>query len=369
MTNNVIFRVGGALLGLGLVVGAQAGSKPSLLLELPDQCNTPDGGTVAPWGEVIVSMPNFNNDALIEKGLLKKPAPPRIMKITKKGKLRPFYRFQPDDLHPETKVVGPMDCAFGPDGHLYLADNQGPSGKFQSRLLRIEVKDGKAVGCEPVVLGFGVSNAVAWKGDTVYVSDTVMIPADQEKEGSKLISGVYAIPSKDWADGPVQLAKPTADATDPRLIARYETSGRIGYGADGLTFDGKGNLYCAIFEDGLVYRTAFDKKGKAKAPELFAKDPKMASADGMEWRKADNKFYIADMLNNAVQVVSMDGSVSTLHQNGDTDGGDGLLDQPCEVVIHGDRLIVMNMDWWWDCEFLTNTKVDRPFTISVFELK
>ncbi len=117
------------------------------------------------------------------------------------------------------------------------------------------------------------------------------------------------------------------------------TTGRIGYGADGLTFDGKGNLYCAIFEDGLIHRTSFDAAGKAKAPVLFAKDPKMASSDGIEWRAADNKIYVADMLNNAVQVVAMDGSVSTLHQNGDTDGADGLLDQPCEVVIDGNRLI------------------------------
>ncbi len=147
------------------------------------------------------------------------------------------------------------------------------------------------------------------------------------------------------------------------------TTGRIGYGADGLTFDGKGNLYCAIFEDGVIYRTSFDADGKAKAPVLFAKDPKMASSDGIEWRAADNKIYVADMLNNAVQVVAMDGSVTTLHQNGDTDGADGLLDQPCEVVIDGNRLIVMNMDWWWDCEWLTNKKVDQPFTISVIELK
>ena len=31
--------------------------------------------------------------------------------------------------------------------------------------------------------------------------------------------------------------------------------------------------------------------------------------------------------------------------------------------------MLLNMDWWWDCEWLTNTKVDRPFNISVIELE
>jgi len=358
------------LVGLGLMGSAQAGSKPRLLVELPVECNTPDGCTLDAKGGIILSCPNFNNAALVEQGVLKEPAPARIMRISKAGKLEPWYSFKKKDLHPKSGVVGPMDCAFGPDGNLYLCDNQGPpaDGAFNSRLLKITVKDGKAVRCKPVVLGFGISNAVAWKGDTVYVSDTILIPADKEK-GTKLISGVYAIPSKDWKDGPVTLKAPTVDSADPRLIARYETSGRIGYGADGVTFGGDGNLYCGIFEDGLIYRTRFDADGKAMPAELFSKDPKMKSCDGIEWRAKDNKIYVCDMLINGVQMVSMDGSVETLHQNGDTDGADGGLDEPCEVLVDGDRLVVINMDWWWECEWLTNKKTDAPFTVSVIDLE
>jgi DNA-binding beta-propeller fold protein YncE len=358
------------LASVGLVVSTQAGSKPRLLLELPLECNTPDGCTLDPRGGIILSCPNFNNAGLVEQGILKEPAPARMMKITKDDKLVPWYSFKKEDLHPDTGGVGPMDCAFGPDGNLYVCDNQGPpaDGKFNSRLLKITVKDGKAVSCEPVALGFGLSNAAAWKGDTIYVSDTILIPADKEK-GTKLVSGVYAIPMKDWKDGPLTLQKPTADSADPRLIARYETSGRIGFGADGVVFDGEGNLYCSIFEDGILYKTSFDADGKAKPPVLFAKDPKMKSADGIDYCAKDKKIYVTDMLINGVQVVSMDGSVETLHQNGDTDGADGLLDEPCEVLVDGDRLVVVNMDWWFECEWLTNKKTDLPFTVSVIDLK
>jgi hypothetical protein len=354
------------LCGLVLVSEVHAGPKPRVLVDLPVEYNTPDGCTLDAAGGIILSVPNFNNERLVEAGLLKQPAPARMARISPEGKLDEWYRFKPGDMHPETGKVGPMDCAFGPDGHLYLADNQG--GGLRSRLLRIRVSDGRAVSCEPVVEGFGVANAVVWKGDTIHVSDTVLIPADKEK-GTMLVSGVYAIPAKDWADGPATLEKPTATSHDPRLIARYETSGRIGFGADGLTFDREGNLYCGIFEDGLIYRTRFDAQGKARGPELFAKDPAMKSADGIEWRAADNKIYVADMLANAVQVVAMDGSVATLHCNGDTDGTDGLLDQPCEVLVDGERLVVVNMDWWFECEWLTNSKTDAPFNISVIGLE
>ncbi len=358
------------LCSLALALAGHAGPAPRLLVALPDECHTPDGCTLDSAGGIILSIPNFNNEALVKAGVLDKPAPPRMVRIDSKGKLTTWYRFQAGDRHPKTGAIGPMDCAFGPDGNLYLADNQ-PSepGGFNSRLLRINVKKGKAVSCEPVVLGFGVANAVVWKDNTVYVSDTVLIPADKEKPGSKLVSGVYAIPAAAWKDGPVKLRRPAADSADPRLMARYETSGRIGFGADGLVFDDKGNLYCGIFEDGIIYRTRFDAEGKAMPPELFARDPAMASCDGIDWRPSDRKIYVADMLRNAVQVVAMDGSVETLHRNGDTDGSNGLLDQPCEVLVDGNRLVVVNMDWWWDCKWLTNKKVDRPFTVSVIDLK
>ncbi len=44
------------------------------------------------------------------------------------------------------------------------------------------------------------------------------------------------------------------------------------------------------------------------------------------------------MLNNAVQAVDMLGNVETVWENGDTDGADGSLDQPCEVIVRGDEL-------------------------------
>jgi hypothetical protein len=94
----------------------------------------------------------------------------------------------------------------------------------------------------------------------------------------------------------------------------------------------------------------------------------MHCCDGLFWREADDRIYVADMLRNAVQVVDMHGNVSTLCRNGDTDGADGALDQPCEVLVRGDELIVINMDMVFPSELLTNTTVERPFTLSTIAL-
>lgn len=52
------------------------------------------------------------------------------------------------------------------------------------------------------------------------------------------------------------------------------------------------------------------------------------------------------------------------------DGADGSLDQPCEVLIRGNELIVISMDMPWKdpTGLLVNTKIDEPYTISVIPL-
>ena len=53
---------------------------------------------------------------------------------------------------------------------------------------------------------------------------------------------------------------------------------------------------------------------------------------------------------------------------GDTDGADGSLDQPCELIIRGDELIIVNMDYYFESEYLKNTGIDQPYTLSVIGL-
>ena len=348
-----------AVLGLivcGECVGARpwwtgARTSPKLFMPLPDYCNTPDGMTLEPiTGNIILSCPNFNDTTY----------PGVLMKIDRANKLSLFY---PMPVHPETKRGCPMGLDFGPDGNLYVADNQYFYDKeYKSRLIRVLIRGGIPLAAEVVVEGFKLSNAVIWNGESIYVSETYFDLPD--RPGS---SGIYRFKLGELQKGTVRL-KP--DATDPHLIATFTTKpnkrGDVS-GADGLTFDSKGNLYTGNFGDGVMYKITFDKSGRVTSNEVFVKDPKLTCVDGLFCDVKTDEIYVADMEKNAIQIVSSSGEVRTLWENADTDGTGGRLDGPCESLMRGDELIVANFDM--PLAGLRNTKHDRPHTLSVIKLK
>lgn len=332
--------------------GADATSQPlkesKLLLKLPlDLCNTPDAMTLLADGNVIVSVPNFNDLS----------QPPLLMKVTPENKAEKFFDLPP---HPDTGAnFGPLGVCVAPSGDLFVADYQ-MKGERKSRVVRIVIKDGKPVDAVPVVNGFSVSNAVIVHDGFMYVSDTQI-----DAEAEPATSGVFRFDLKELDKGPVELKAPLTD--DPHLIATIETFNKeLPLGADGLTFDNQGNLYVGNFSDGTVHRLTFDANGKVTANEIFAKADFMKSADGLFWDARRERIYVADSKANAIQMVMLDGSVQTLAQNGDTDGLDGGMDQPCEALLRGDEVIVSNMDW--PVPGCINTQYDEPCTLSVIEL-
>lgn len=325
--------------------------QPKLLLVLPDYCNCPDGMTLLPNGEIILSVPNFNDQS----------QPPVLLKITRENKAELFMKLPP---HPETGRIGPMGIRVGPSGDLYLCDNQlfhHPDKKSnlygKSRLLRIPVKDGKPG--EPIVVaqGLNVANGVDIDGDSIYLTETILVP-----ESKPLVSGVFRFRLDEQG---VTMKTPLAE--DPHLVTTLKTHHpSIPFGADGVAADGKGNLFVGNFADGTLHKIVLDKEGKCVSNTLFAKSPKMKSCDGMVCDKPSGKLYLADLMNNAVQVVSPDGTVQTLAKSPDGNGADGGLESPCEVLLRGNELIVSNMDFV--VEGSVNKKAERPFTMSVIKL-
>ncbi len=316
-----------------------------LLVTLPDYCNTPDGMTLMANGDIILSVPNFNDDTV----------PACLMKITPDNKVEKFYDLPP---HPVTGKIGPLGVCAAPSGDLYLADCQIFADKdHKSRLLRIVMKDGKPTEMVTVVDGFNVSNAVIIRDGYIYVTETIL-----EHGSDPLISGVFRF--KVGEEG-ITLKNPGAE--DPHLIATITTKNvKIGFGADGLAFDSKGNLYIGNFADGLVHQLKFDADGKVTSNTIFAQTDFMRCADGLFCDQKTDKIYVADSLANAVQIVSPDGSVQTLVQDGNNTGEGGRLDQPCEILIRGNQLIISNMDF--PVETGVNTTFDKPYTLSVVDL-
>jgi hypothetical protein len=82
-----------------------------LLLELPDNCNTPDALCLLPDGNIILSVPNVND----------KSQPSVLMKITPDNTAEMFYTMPP---HPETDKAYSLGVCVAPSGDLYVSDNQ-----------------------------------------------------------------------------------------------------------------------------------------------------------------------------------------------------------------------------------------------------
>ena len=329
------------------VAAAPPVAQAELLVKLPDWCNTPDGMALLPDGSFILSVPNFNE---LSAGSF-------LARVTADNKVEKFM-----DLpkHPVTnEPMGPLGVCVGPLGNLYLADYQ-MTGERQSRVVKIEMNNGKPGKIIPVITGFRVSNAVAYRDGHLYVSETQI-----DIEATPATSGVFRFSMKELAQGPIKLAEDvTKDQHFLDIVTCHDKE--LPLGADGLCFDKKGNLYIGNFADGTVHQFQFDAQGKVASNKVFARAAFMKSADGLVFDPVTNVIYVADSRANAIQVVALDGTVTTLAKNGDTDGLDGGMDQPCEPLLRGREVIVSNMDW--PVPGCVNQTYNTPATLSVIKL-
>ncbi|KKK71560.1 hypothetical protein LCGC14_2912690, partial [marine sediment metagenome] len=292
-------------------------SAPQLLLTLPEICPTPDGMVLDSQGNIILSCPNYFDPT----------HPAVLMKIDPQNRVRLFCLMP---THPETGIACPMGMAFGPDGDLYIADNQGwaePNGK--GRILRLKMDDGRPVASSVVAHSMSHPNGIRVHKGQIYVTQSMLI-----KEGDEpLISGVYRFELDDHG------IKINNTLDDENLLLTIKTlNPDCQYGADGLDFDSKGNLLIGNFGDATIHKVAFDAEGNVAKQERFAKDPCMKSIDGICVDRNDN-IYVADFSNNAICVVSPEGKIHVLAKSPDCDGSQGGLDQPGEPLVRGNQLI------------------------------
>jgi sugar lactone lactonase YvrE len=351
--------------------GEGAGArKPHLLATLPESFPTPDGMAIDGEGNLVVACPNFGDPK--QPGCLIKID--RSHRVTKWVDVPPLL---------ETGHAYPMGIAFGPDGDLYVCDNQNwPTGngnegeRNQGRLLRLRIRGNRIEKTTVVAHAISHPNGVRVYRDQLYV--TVSMLPKVKREDGLLTSAVYRFRPEDAG---VAVSNTLADKN---LLVTFVTQNRdCQYGADGLVFDSRGNLLVGNFGDGALHRVTFDQEGRVTGNTVFAKtdfntplsdaqfgakmtQAKMRTTDGICIDAQDN-VYVADFSNNAVCRVNPQGQITVLAQSPDGDGSDGGLDQPGEPILWDGKLVVTCFDMVTGPDKV-NTKHDRPSTIAYLEL-
>ena len=236
----------------GLGVADEPASQAKLLAVLPDCCNTPDGMSLQADDSIVVSVPNFNNDK----------QPPLLMRVTPDNKAEVFYKFPTPypGLPAPVNRIAPMGICRAPSGDLYFADNQYGADKNQkSRMWRLVVKNGKAKKMLLVASGFNVANGLAIHDGYVYITESVLVEGFNPTLRSAVMR--FKLDEKN-----VVLKTPLAD--DPHIVTTFESRKKDwGFGADGIAFDSKGNLFVGLFGEGEMYKIVLDASGKVQSKE------------------------------------------------------------------------------------------------------
>ncbi|AZB07682.1 hypothetical protein EG344_01885 [Chryseobacterium sp. G0162] len=322
--------------------------QPTLFADLGETCQTPDGMALDKKGNLFLSITNpISFDKYGSK----------ILTFDENDK--PVTWFDRLPLHPITKKVHPMGMEFGPDGNLYLMDNQFFTGKENfSRLIRVIVKDGKPLKAEVLVEGFNFGEAVRWYKDRVYITDALF---ENRRE-----SGIYSFSLKQLNAKNIIL-----DSANKKnyIIATFTLKPEVTkktIGIDGIAFDKKGNLYAGNFGDGVINKLEFDKNGKVVSNKIVFDSDQLRCCDGFFYDEKRNSIFIANYDDNSVYQLNLDtNTISLLWKNDNADGSDGKLDNPCETIIYKGKLLVVNYDTF---QGEKNTEIDAFHTISSFDL-
>ncbi len=372
-------RIVGMALLLGPVLVAAAepwvrgepGCRPKLFKQFGEVLNTPDGLALDAAGNVYLSAVNAADGSY----------PGHIWRMERAtGKWSVFTPCKP---HPETHAAYPMGLAFDPQGNLYYADAQYFANRdYRSRILRVLIRDGEPQRIETVVEHVKLPNALRWHDGALYFTESFFNVADAYQ------SGVYRIPAADLRpDKPARPLDKERAAADPYCVGIVGTVLRdrgaernqpgirptdpklhiYTAGCDGMDFDRDGNLYTGSFGDGRFWVLRPLGNGRYGRPELL--DGKTVTCcDGICYDAARHRILLTAAEQNAIYAWDIaQKKMALVWANGDTDGADGLLDQPCEVLmLDAGRALVVNIDA--PSPFMVNSGHDAVHTLSVITL-
>lgn len=315
-----------------------------LFASLPDTCPTPDAFAIAPDGNLTLSCPNYAGSAGKQQGALLGLTPDgtpfdigTLSEFTQDGKTRP------------------MGMAYAPDGALFIADNRGGN---DGRVLRVTFDAGKIAATEVVASGLSAPNGLRYHNGAIYITQ-LRLP---KVVGPHIASGIYRFNETDRG-----LVVASDGTSETLIFLDHTTNPNAGFGLDGLVFDAEGHLYTANLGDGIVYKLTLDAEGKVISQHVHATVPTTVGPDGMSIDEMGN-LYLAGFRSNQIIKVDPQGNTSVLTENGDSDGANGELDQPADLIVYNGQLIVSNFDLMKG-DGIVNKGHNKPYTLSTIDLK
>ncbi|MGJ8679447.1 SMP-30/gluconolactonase/LRE family protein [Paraglaciecola sp.] len=326
------------MLPFSIMAGSLTPAK--LFANLPDNCPTPDAFDIAPNGSLTLTCPNYANRKL-QGELYSLSAEGLVTHLVTVPKLK------------QKNKANPMGLAYGPEGELYIADSRGPKN---GRILRLTFNNNKIESTQVIASGLN-PNGLRYHQGYIYVTQ----PKMPKVKSKKSTSAVYRFKATD------SNLKMTNTLADTHIIFSVETQNPVRqFGLDGLVFDQQGRLYTTDFGDGTIYRLTLNKDGLVTNKETYAQVPNTTGVDGMAIDPAGN-LYLAGFSQNQILKVDTQQKVTVIADYPDNNGSNGQLDQPADLIVYKNKLIISNFDLMVSKGML-NSKHSKPYTLSVIDL-
>lgn len=261
------------------------------LIPFNDFCSQISCVTPAPWGDILLSVPNEGDTERIAL----------LARLHEKT----IYLWGVAPVSPTSGRGVPMGMAFGDDENLYLCDDQSRlPGGGEGRILRLLVNPShRPYAAQLVASGITMPHRIGVLGDYLYVTQ-YFHPVQESSDVWQ--SGLYRFPIH------VENIPVTSLPDDPSLIHTFSlTNPEKKQIPVSLCLDSSGKLYVGNPAEGVIVTLTFDEQGKVRETTEYLRAEQLSSIDGMAADESGN-LYVGNAISHTLFRVTPDKKMETI---------------------------------------------------------